>query len=111
MFNSASTCAFIVFKVHFYPYISLHWGFPGSLAVKYLHAIQEPQETRVRSLGLEHPLEKGMATHSRILAWRILWTEKPINKIDNQRTYCIAQGLMLFSVITYNKKDSEMEYV
>ena len=35
------------------------------------------QETQVRSLGWEDPLEKGMATHSSILAWRILWTEKP----------------------------------
>ena len=34
-------------------------------------------ETRVQSLGLEDPLEKGMATHSSILAWRIPWTEKP----------------------------------
>ena len=32
------------------------------------------QETRVRSLGLEDPLEKGKATHSSIVAWRILWT-------------------------------------
>jgi len=35
------------------------------------------QETRVPSLGQEDPLEKGMATHSRIPAWRIPWTEKP----------------------------------
>ena len=35
------------------------------------------QETRVRSLGLEDPLEKDMATHSSLLAWRILWTEGP----------------------------------
>ena len=35
------------------------------------------QETRVRSLGLEDPLEKGMATHSSILAWEIPWTEEP----------------------------------
>ena len=35
------------------------------------------QETRVRSLGREDPLEEGMATHSRILAWRIPWTEEP----------------------------------
>ena len=34
-------------------------------------------ETRVRSLGQQVPLEKGMATQSSILAWRILWTEKP----------------------------------
>ena len=35
------------------------------------------QETWVRSLGQEDPLEKEMATHSSILAWRILWTEEP----------------------------------
>ena len=35
------------------------------------------QETWVRSLGREDPLEKGMATHSSILAWRIPWTENP----------------------------------
>ena len=31
----------------------------------------------VQSLGQDDPLEKGMATHSRILAWRVLWTEEP----------------------------------
>ena len=35
------------------------------------------QETWVQSLGQEDPLEKGMATHSGILAWRIPWTEEP----------------------------------
>ena len=35
------------------------------------------RETGVQSLGWEDPLEKGMATYSSILAWRILWTEEP----------------------------------
>ena len=35
------------------------------------------QETQVRSLGQEDPLEKGMATHSSVLAWRIPWIEEP----------------------------------
>ena len=35
------------------------------------------RETKVRSLGQKDPLEKGMAPHSSILAWRILWTEEP----------------------------------
>ena len=35
------------------------------------------QEIWVRFLGQEDPLEKGMATHSSFLAWRILWTEEP----------------------------------
>ena len=43
-------------------------------AVKNLPAMQE---TRVQSLGREDPLEKEMATHSSILAWRIPWTEEP----------------------------------
>ena len=42
--------------------------------VKNLPAMQESQ---VPSLGWEDPLEKGMASHSSILAWRILWTEEP----------------------------------
>ena len=39
--------------------------------------MQEPQETRVQSLGQEDPLEKGMATHSSTLAWKIPRTEEP----------------------------------
>ena len=39
-------------------------------------AMQETQETWVQSLGQEDPLEKAVATHSSILAWRILWTEE-----------------------------------
>ena len=48
--------------------------FPGGSVVKNLPAMQE---TWVRSLGLEDPLEKGMATHSSILAWRIPGTGEP----------------------------------
>ena len=45
------------------------------------------QETCVRSLGQEDPLEKGMATHSSILAWRIPWTEVPggLQSMGSQR--------------------------
>ena len=35
------------------------------------------QETQIQSLGWEDALEKGMATHSSVLAWRIPWTEEP----------------------------------
>ena len=38
---------------------------------------QTRQETQIQSLGWEDPLEKGMATHSSILAWRIPWMEEP----------------------------------
>jgi len=45
------------------------------------------QETRVRSLGWEDALEKRMATHSSILAWKIPWTEEPggLQSIGSQR--------------------------
>ena len=52
--------------------------------VKNLSAIQE---TRVRSLGQEDPLEKEMVNHSSILAWRIPWMEKPgrLQSMGSQR--------------------------
>ena len=51
-------------------------GAPSLVAqtVKHLPAMRE---TWVRYLGLEDPLEKEMATHSSILAWKIPWTEEP----------------------------------
>ena len=39
--------------------------------------VPEMQETMVQSLGLQDPLENGMAAHSSILAWEIPWTEGP----------------------------------
>ena len=52
-------------------------GFPGGSEAKNPPATQETQETSVPSLGLEDPLEKEMATHSSILAGKILWMEEP----------------------------------
>ena len=49
-------------------------GFPSGSDGKGLSAMQE---TRVRSLGWEDPLEKEMAAHSSILAWKIPWTAEP----------------------------------
>ena len=62
-------------------------GFPGGSAVKNLPAMQELQETQVLSMGQEDPLEKCMATHSSILAWRISWAEEPSRRqsIGSQR--------------------------
>ena len=53
-----------------YP-LQYSWAFLVAQLVKNLPAMQE---TWVRSLGWEDPLEKGKATHPRILAWRIPWT-------------------------------------
>ena len=49
--------------------------------------MQETQETRVQSLGWEDPLEKGMATHSSILAWTTPWREEPgtLQSMGSQR--------------------------
>ena len=54
--------------------IHLTWTSLEAQTVKNQRAMQE---TRVRSLGQEDPLEKEMATHSSVLAWRIPWTEEP----------------------------------
>ena len=51
---------------------------PGaSLVVQSVKNLPATQETQVLPLGRDDPLEKGMATHSIILAWRIPWTEEP----------------------------------
>ena len=55
-------------------FYSLNMDFLVAQTVKKPPALQE---TQVRSLGWEDPLEKGMATHSSILAWTIPWTEEP----------------------------------
>ena len=64
-----------MFSLHFiYLLIYFFWAFFVAQTVKNLPTMQE---TWVQFLGQEDPLEKGMATHSIILAWRILWTEEP----------------------------------
>ena len=49
----------------------------ASLVAQLVKNLPAMQETQVRSLGQEDPLEKEMATHSSNLAWKIPWTEKP----------------------------------
>ena len=49
----------------------------ASLVAQRIKRLPAMQETQVQSLGWEDPLEKEMATHSSILAWRIPWTEEP----------------------------------
>ena len=66
--------------------------------VKNLSAIQE---TQVKSLGWEEPLEKEMAPHSHMLAWRIPWTEEPsrLQSMESQRvrqTEWLTLALHLF---------------
>ena len=60
------------------------WDFPVAQMAKNLPAMQG---TQVQSLGQEDPLDKRMATHSNILAWRIPWTEEPggLQSMGSQR--------------------------
>ena len=59
----------------------------ASLVAQRLKRLPGMQETRVRSLGREDPLEKEMATHSSTLAWRIPWREEPgrLQSMGSQR--------------------------
>jgi len=59
----------------------------ASLVAQSVKNLPAVQETQVQSLGWEDPLEKEMATHSSILAWKILWTEEPggLQSMGSQR--------------------------
>ena len=59
----------------------------ASLAAQTVKRLFATQEAWVQSLGWEDPLEKGKATHSSILAWRIPWTEEPsrLQSMGSQR--------------------------
>ena len=59
----------------------------ASLVAQMVKNLPAMQETRVQSLVWEAPLEKGMAAHSSILAWKIPWTEEPggLQSIESQR--------------------------
>ena len=61
------------------------WAFLKAQSVKNLPVMQE---TCVRFLGREDPLEKEMATHSSIIAWRIPWTEEPgrLQSMESQKS-------------------------
>ena len=57
--------------------VSFYWSILASLVAQKVKRMPAMQETRVRSLGRKDPLQEGMATQSRILAWRIPRTEEP----------------------------------
>ena len=59
----------------------------ASLVAQSVKNLPAVQETQVRSLGWEDPLEKEMATHSSILTWKISWTEEPggLQSMGSQR--------------------------
>ena len=57
--------------------------------------LPEMQETWVQSLGQEDPLEKGMATHSRIIAWRISWTMEYLRQKEKSREIITGSFLQI----------------
>jgi len=59
----------------------------ASLVAQSVKNLPAVQETRVQSMGWEYPLEKEMATHSSILAWKISWTQEPggLQSMGSQR--------------------------
>ena len=74
------TCEIHIFLLHFSQVQKKNESVQvprASLMAQRLKRLPPTRETRVRSLGREDPLEKEMAIHSSILAWRIPWTEKP----------------------------------
>ena len=74
--------SFISCLNHFQMHSSLSLGFPVAQMVKNSPAMRD---TWVRSLGWEHPLEKGMASHSSILAWRVP-TDRGANGVTKSQT-------------------------
>ena len=62
----------------------------ASLVAQMVKRLPAMWETRVQSLGREDPLEKGMATQSSTLAWKIPWTEEPggLQSMGSQRVRC-----------------------
>ena len=64
-----------------------HLPVRASLEAQMAESLPVMQETWVQSLSQEDPLEKGMATHSSILAWRIPWTEESsgLQSMESQR--------------------------
>ena len=73
-----------IFTIQLKPYQSIIWTSLVAQMVKHLLTMQE---TWVRPLGREDPLEKKMATHSRTIPWKIPWTEEPgrLQSMGSQR--------------------------
>ena len=65
---------------------NLRYSDGAPLVAQSVKTLPAMRETRVWFLGLEDPLEKEMATHSSILAWRIPWTERPgrLQSVESQ---------------------------
>ena len=77
----------------------------ASLVAQMVKRLPTTQETRVRSLGQEDPLEKKMATHSSVLPWRIPWMEEPggLQSMGSQRVgrnWATSLSLYMYNWVT-----------
>ena len=70
-------CVCVCVYIYIHIYIHTHTNIWASLLAQMVKNLPAMWETQVQSLDWEDPLEKGMATHSGILAWRIPRTEEP----------------------------------
>ena len=99
-------------------------GFPGGwpcLVAQMVKNLPKVQETQVHSLGQNDPLEKEMATHSIILAWRIPWTEEPggLQSTESQRirhdwvinTFNTSYLLLIIFILLENISDIQFSSV
>ena len=90
------------------------WAFLVAQLVKNLPAVQE---TRVRSLGQEDPLEKEMATHSSTLAWRIPWTEEsglcnsPWGHKESDMTVRLCSEMTSWTFFVFGQFGFELSFV
>ena len=84
----------------------------ASLIVQLVKNLPVMQETRIRSLGLKHPLEKEMGTHSSILAWKIPWTEEPggLQSLGSPESDTIYRLHSLHTLITGEGNGYPLQY-
>ena len=88
----------------------------ASLIAQSVENLPAVQETQVQSLDQEDPLEKEMATHSSILAWKIPWTEKPggLQSMGSQRARhnwaTDTSQRILELTLKYNKREYKEQW-
>ena len=84
---SVCVCVYVCVYIYMYIYIYIYIYMPASLVAQIVKHLPTMRETWVGSLRWKDPLEKEMATHSSIHAWKIPWTEEPgrLESMGSQR--------------------------
>ena len=90
--------------------VRIELNYRASLVAQLVKNLPAMQETWVQSLGQKDPLEKGMATHSSVLAWRITWTEESV-RLQSMGSQIVGNDLTtnasLFNLISSTLSYSE----